>query len=95
VLGGGAAEEEMAPAWHRLGGFEVTVVEAAERLLTRGEPFTGDMACGFLGLQYAPPDRRVIAPDAARRWLRPVVAPEPPDAPITRIDNPILKETNQ
>lgn len=54
----------------------------------QGGPFTGNMACGFLGLQYTPPDRRVIAPDAARRRLRPVVAPEPPDPPITRIDNP-------
>jgi hypothetical protein len=53
------------------------------------------MACGFLGLQYTPPERRVIAPGAARRWLRAVVAPEPADSPITRIDNPILKETNQ
>jgi hypothetical protein len=68
---------------------------ATRALLTREEPFTGNMACGFLGLQYTPPDRRVIAPDAARRRLRPVVAPEPPDPPTTRIDNPILKETNQ
>lgn len=38
---------------------------------------------------------RAIARDAALRRLRPVVAPEPPDPPITRIDNPVLKETNQ
>jgi hypothetical protein len=51
-LGGGAAEEEMAPAWHRPGGF--TVVTAEERLLTREEPLTGNVARGFLGLKYTP-----------------------------------------
>jgi hypothetical protein len=87
----------MAPAWHRLrlGGFEATVVQAGECLLTREEPFTGRHGLRLHRPPVPPQDRRVIAPDADHRWLRAVVAPEPPDSPITRIDNPILKETNQ
>jgi dihydrolipoamide dehydrogenase len=42
VLGGGAIGCEMAQAFRRLGAEEVTVVEAAERLLAREEPFAGD-----------------------------------------------------
>ncbi len=42
VLGGGAIGAEMAQACKRLGSEEVTVVEAAERLLFREEPFAGD-----------------------------------------------------
>jgi pyruvate/2-oxoglutarate dehydrogenase complex dihydrolipoamide dehydrogenase (E3) component len=41
VLGGGAIGAEMAQAFHRLGAEEVTVVEAAERLLPNEEPFAG------------------------------------------------------
>jgi pyruvate/2-oxoglutarate dehydrogenase complex dihydrolipoamide dehydrogenase (E3) component len=41
VLGGGAVGLEMAQAVRRLGAQEVTVVEAAERLLVREEPFAG------------------------------------------------------
>lgn len=41
VLGGGAIGAEMAQAFRRLGSEEVTVVEAAERLLAREEPFAG------------------------------------------------------
>ena len=40
VLGGGAIGAEMAQAFRRLGS-EVTVVEGAERLLVREEPFAG------------------------------------------------------
>src|SRR5438874_197824 len=39
VLGGGAIGAEMAQAMHRLGAEEVTVVEGADRLLAREEPF--------------------------------------------------------
>jgi dihydrolipoamide dehydrogenase len=42
VLGGGAVGVEMAQAWRRLGTREVTVVEAAERLLPKEEPFAGE-----------------------------------------------------
>ncbi|MEY2444731.1 MAG: hypothetical protein QOE00_1311, partial [Ilumatobacteraceae bacterium] len=39
VLGGGVVGVEMAQAWKRLGATEVTIVEAAERLVTNLEPF--------------------------------------------------------
>jgi dihydrolipoamide dehydrogenase len=42
VLGGGAIGVEMAQAFRRLGSAEVTVVEGADRLLAREEPFAGD-----------------------------------------------------
>jgi pyruvate/2-oxoglutarate dehydrogenase complex dihydrolipoamide dehydrogenase (E3) component len=42
VLGGGAIGAEMAQAFKRLGSEEVTVIEGAERLLVREEPFAGD-----------------------------------------------------
>ena len=42
VLGGGAIGVEMAQAYRRLGCEEVSVVEAAPRLLFREEPFAGD-----------------------------------------------------
>jgi dihydrolipoamide dehydrogenase len=42
VLGGGAVGVEMAQAWRRLGSREVTVVEAAERLVPNEEPFAGE-----------------------------------------------------
>jgi dihydrolipoamide dehydrogenase len=42
ILGGGAIGLEMAQAYRRLGVEEVTVIEAAPRLLSREEPFAGD-----------------------------------------------------
>ena len=42
VLGGGAVGVEMAQAWRRLGSRQVTVVEAADRLLPMEEPFAGE-----------------------------------------------------
>lgn len=42
VLGGGAIGAEMAQCFRRLGCEEVTVVEGADRLLAREEPFAGD-----------------------------------------------------
>jgi dihydrolipoamide dehydrogenase len=42
VLGGGAIGAEMAQAFRRLGTEEVTVVEGADRLLAREEPFAGE-----------------------------------------------------
>ncbi len=43
VLGGGVVACEMAQAHHGLGAREVTVVELADRLLGRAEPFAGEM----------------------------------------------------
>src|SRR4051794_26494381 len=42
VLGGGAVGVELAQAFRRLGSEQVTVVDVAERLLAREEPFAGD-----------------------------------------------------
>ena len=42
VLGGGAIGAEMAQAFKRLGCEDVTVLESAERLLAREEPFAGE-----------------------------------------------------
>ena len=42
MLGGGAIGAEMAQAYKRLGCEEVVVVEGAERLLAREEPFAGE-----------------------------------------------------
>jgi pyruvate/2-oxoglutarate dehydrogenase complex dihydrolipoamide dehydrogenase (E3) component len=42
VLGGGAVGVELAQAFRRLGAEEVTVVEGADRLLAREEPFAGE-----------------------------------------------------
>ncbi len=42
VLGGGAIGAEMAQAFKRLGSEEVVVLEGAERLLAREEPFAGE-----------------------------------------------------
>jgi pyruvate/2-oxoglutarate dehydrogenase complex dihydrolipoamide dehydrogenase (E3) component len=42
VLGGGAIGAELAQAFKRLGSEEVTVLEGADRLLPREEPFAGD-----------------------------------------------------
>jgi dihydrolipoamide dehydrogenase len=43
VLGGGAIGAEMAQGFRRLGSDEVTVVEGSPRLLSREEPFAGDV----------------------------------------------------
>jgi pyruvate/2-oxoglutarate dehydrogenase complex dihydrolipoamide dehydrogenase (E3) component len=42
VLGGGAVGVELAQGFRRLGAEEVTVVEGADRLLAREEPFAGE-----------------------------------------------------
>jgi dihydrolipoamide dehydrogenase len=46
VLGGGAIGAEMAQAFRRLGSEEVTVLEAAPRLVPREEPFAGEELAG-------------------------------------------------
>jgi pyruvate/2-oxoglutarate dehydrogenase complex dihydrolipoamide dehydrogenase (E3) component len=45
VLGGGTVGVEMAQGFKRLGCEEVTVVESAERVLSREEPFAGEELC--------------------------------------------------
>src|SRR4051794_2328878 len=47
VLGGGPVGSEMAQAWHSFGA-DVTLVEAAERLLPNEEPFAGDQVADAL-----------------------------------------------
>lgn len=47
VLGGGVAGVELAQAWRSLGA-EVTVVEAAERLIAREEPFASEQLAKVL-----------------------------------------------
>jgi dihydrolipoamide dehydrogenase len=48
VLGGGVVGVEMAQAWRRLGAREVTVIEAAPRLVANLEPFAGEqLAAAF------------------------------------------------
>lgn len=42
VLGGGTIGAEMAQAYRRLGATEVTVLEGADRLIAREEPFAGE-----------------------------------------------------
>jgi dihydrolipoamide dehydrogenase len=42
VLGGGVVGSEMAQAWKRLGAREVTVIDAASRLVAQFEPFASD-----------------------------------------------------
>ena len=47
VLGGGVAGVELADAWSRLGA-RVTVVEVADRVLAREEPFASEQVAGAL-----------------------------------------------
>ncbi|MFI5048209.1 MAG: dihydrolipoyl dehydrogenase family protein, partial [Acidimicrobiia bacterium] len=50
VLGGGVVGVEMAQAWKRLGAREVTIIEAADRLVATLEPFAGEqLAAAFAG----------------------------------------------
>jgi dihydrolipoamide dehydrogenase len=42
VLGGGAVGVELAQAFRRLGSEQVVVLEGADRLLAREEPFAGE-----------------------------------------------------
>jgi dihydrolipoamide dehydrogenase len=48
VLGGGVVGVEMAQAWKRLGARQVTVVEAADRLLPMHEQFAGEQLAAAL-----------------------------------------------
>lgn len=48
ILGGGVVAVEMAQAWRSLGS-QVTIVEAADRLLPREEPFAGEELAQALG----------------------------------------------
>ena len=48
VLGGGVVGVEMAQAWRVLGS-QVTLIEAADRLIAREEPFAGEQVAEALG----------------------------------------------
>ena len=47
ILGGGVVGVEMAQAWRRLGS-QVTLIEAADRLIAREEPFAGEQVADSL-----------------------------------------------
>ncbi len=49
VLGGGVVGAEMAQAYRRLGTAQVTVVEVGERLLSRYEPWVGELLADVFG----------------------------------------------
>ena len=74
VLGGGPVGTEMAQAWRRLGSTEVTVVEAAGRLLPSEEPFAGEQ----LGKALAAEGITIITGAKMVTAQRPV-----DDAPVT------------
>ena len=74
VLGGGPVGTEMAQAWRRLGSTEVTVVEAAGRLLPSEEPFAGEQ----LGKALAAEGITIIAGAKMVTARRPA-----DDAPVT------------
>jgi pyruvate/2-oxoglutarate dehydrogenase complex dihydrolipoamide dehydrogenase (E3) component len=74
VLGGGAVGVEMAQALWRLGSEEVTVIEAAPRLLLREEEFAGDEVRTALEAEGI----GVVIGAKARRVRR-----ERPDGPVT------------
>lgn len=67
VLGGGAIGAEMAQAFRRLGSREVTIVEGAERLLPREEPFVG----GELRSAFEDEGITVVTGVAVTRVVRP------------------------
>src|SRR5207244_11297009 len=48
VLGGGVVACEMAQAYRGLGAAQVTILERADRLLGRTEPFAGEMIASAL-----------------------------------------------
>jgi len=79
VLGGGAVGLEMAQAFRRLGSEEVTVIEAASRLLGRQEQFAG-AEVHRPGFQKSRPwamlppdpgstDASSVGPQTCARWL--------------------------
>jgi pyruvate/2-oxoglutarate dehydrogenase complex dihydrolipoamide dehydrogenase (E3) component len=63
ILGGGAAACEMATAWKQLGTEEITVIERSARLLSRFEPFAGEL----LKAAFAQRGIRVVTGATVRR----------------------------
>jgi dihydrolipoamide dehydrogenase len=66
VLGGGGIGAELAQAFKRLGSEEVTVVEAAPRLLVREEPFAGEQIAAVFEAEGISVRTGVSATAAAR-----------------------------
>ena len=74
VLGGGVVGVEMAQAYRRLGAAEVTVVERGERLLSKYEPWVGEV----LGEVFADEGITVLSGRTVQRAER-----EAADGPVT------------
>jgi dihydrolipoamide dehydrogenase len=76
VLGGGAIGVEMAQCFRRLGSEEVTVLEGADRLLAREEPFAG------MEVREAFEEEGITVLTGARATA---VRREAPDRPVTAV----------
>jgi dihydrolipoamide dehydrogenase len=75
VLGGGVVGVELAQAWKRLGAREVTVIEAAPRLVANLEAFAGEQLAAAFTTEGIDVRTGVKATRVAR--------PDGPDSPVT------------
>ena len=70
VLGGGPVGSELAQAWSTL-GTKVTLIEGAERMLAREEPFAGEQVAAALRDNHGVDVRTGVTRRAGRRDRRP------------------------